>query len=183
MTASVGRAKQEGSLLFFFPLSLFPSKSTGTQGLGCGGGGEQQILQPGLQAPWSRPGCSVGSISLFFALPETPVLIPVSWAGVGMEGSWVRLWGKRGRNGQSPDPLANCPEKSPNAVSGWKGKTVPGSLGTVDSLESKDLGWQNKGGQWSQWRGSGLGGRGEVLCESHKLETEGMSGHLHFLPL
>ena len=31
--------------------------------------------------------------------------------------------------------------------------------------------------------GGGRSGReGEGLSESHKLETEGMSGHLHFLP-
>lgn len=46
-------------------------------------------------------------------------------------------------------------------------------------------GWQNKGGQWNRpGRGGAVwGGRGGGLSESHKLETEGMSGHLHFLPL
>lgn len=108
LTASVGsRAKQEGSLLSFFPLSLFPLKVQGHRGWGggCGGGGEQTgSWQPGLQAPL-EPACVLLEAFLFSSLPETPVLIPVSWAGVGMEGSWVRLWEKR-RNGQSPDPLA-----------------------------------------------------------------------------
>lgn len=52
-------------------------------------------------------------------------------------------------------------------------------------------GWQDEGGQWNQnskgqpeegWpHGVGRGGGG--FSESYKLETERMSGHLHFLPL
>lgn len=75
LTASVGsRAKQEGSLLSFFPLSLFPLKVQGHRGWGGGvrrGRGANRIL-----AAWppSAPGAglrSVGSISLFFAPRDT----------------------------------------------------------------------------------------------------------------
>lgn len=53
----------------------------------------------------------------------------------------------------------NCPEKSPNAASGWKA-TIPGSLARWDSPESKDLAGKTRvdsgaGGGGAVWAGGG----------------------------
>lgn len=81
----------------------------------------------------------------------------------------------------------SCGGKSLNASSGWKA-TFPVSSACWDLLETRALAGRVRVDSGTTiHRGSRRrgphGGRGGGFSESYKLETERMSGHLHFLPL
>lgn len=86
--------------------------------------------------------------------------------------------------------LARLPRTEPRCLV-WKA-TFPGCLACWDSLASRALagrrGWTGE----PEFKGAAEGGDqrreaqeggGGGFSESHKLETERMPGHLHFLPL
>lgn len=169
------------SSLSFFPLSLFPLKVQGHRGLGGvrrGRGSKQDLGSLASSAP-GRPAFCWKHFS-FFSLPETPVLIPVSARQGGDGGSWVRLWEKKKWAQAKISGLTAQKRARTPRLGGRQPSQVPWHGGTRRNPKT----WLAKQG-WTvepRRRGQSLGGRGG-LSESHKLETEGMSGHLHFLPL
>lgn len=130
--------------------------------------------------------CSVESFSLSFGSMDTSPRPGRSRQGWGWRGAGGGSGNREERAKTRFSGWHGCQEESPNAWSGQKA-TFPGSWACWDLLETGAR-LADRGGQWTQ-NSQGQqeegppGSRGGGFSESHKLKTERMSGHLHFLPL
>ena len=148
--------------------------------MGRRGGAQTRSWQPW---PLRSPGaclCSVESFSLFFGPIDTSP--HPGWLG-------------RGGGGGEPGEALGKEKEAKNRSSGTAAKKRA-RMPRLGRRQPSQVPWRAgtcwKPEPWLAGRGRTVepaegggpqGGRGGGLSESYKLETEGMSSHLHFLPL
>ena len=156
-----------------------------------GGGGQEgeanKILAALVPLGTLGPACALLKALLRFLGPADTSRWVTGWAGMGGEGNWVRLW-EKGRKSRRTDSLAELRRKEPECLIWAEGNLpkVPRHAGTCWRPEPRlaERGWTAEPEFKGAAGGGGPhGGRGGGFSESYKLETERMSGHLHFLPL